>query len=78
MKSWRSRITAGLVIGAAALSIPLTAGSAYASDWVLAGGGYRSYQECWDDGRDYITHDYHDYTQFDCRPNGDRWDIWVR
>ncbi|MFC4564519.1 hypothetical protein ACFO4E_21900 [Nocardiopsis mangrovi] len=78
MTSLRSRIAAGIAIGAALISIPLTAGAANAADWVVAGGGYATYLECWEDGIDYINQDHHDYTQFDCRPNGGSWTMWVR
>ncbi|MFC4565226.1 hypothetical protein ACFO4E_25510 [Nocardiopsis mangrovi] len=78
MTSWRTRISVGLAIGAAAISVPLSAGAAYAADGVVAGGGYDSKAECDADGRDYITHDYHDYTEFKCEADGGSWRMLVR
>lgn len=38
MKSWRSRITVGLAVGAAAIAVPLTATSAVAVPHPAAAG----------------------------------------
>lgn len=79
MKTWSTRITAGLAVGAAAAVLPLAATPALAADWVTAGGGYSSKTECVDDGNDYITHDYHDFSEFTCEESssGD-WTMYVR
>ncbi|MFE0019809.1 hypothetical protein [Amycolatopsis sp. NPDC059021] len=52
MKSWRSRISVGLAIGAAVIAVPLTATTAFAAPppgdgWVPAGAfPYNSKAEC--------------------------------
>ncbi|GAA1949746.1 hypothetical protein [Amycolatopsis minnesotensis] len=54
MKSWRSRISVGLAMGAAVIAVPLVATTATASaapppgdGWVVAGGDhYNSKAEC--------------------------------
>ncbi|PJE96454.1 hypothetical protein CUT44_18320 [Streptomyces carminius] len=81
MKSWRSRIAAGLAVCATAVALPLTVGSASAaaaSDWRPVGGGYRTYLSCYEDALDYLKYNETGYTQFHCRPNGDTWDVWFR
>lgn len=82
MKSWRTLITAGLTAGAAAVIFPLTASPAAAAEppagWVVAGGGYPTYEACVADGADYIDDTYHDYTQYYCFPDGGTFTMWVR
>lgn len=49
MKSWRTRMTYGLAVVAAAVAIPMTAGSASAADWKNMAGGpemYPTMAEC--------------------------------
>ncbi|MER0479727.1 hypothetical protein ABR737_15495 [Streptomyces sp. Edi2] len=54
MKSWRTRIALGLAVGAAAVTMPLTATAAFADTqpndgWVQVGGeSYGSFQQCVD------------------------------
>ncbi|MEN2423305.1 hypothetical protein AABB02_34990 [Streptomyces rimosus] len=79
MKSWRTRFTVGLAVGAAALTIPLTATTASAGDWKVAGGGrYSSEQACESEARqDYV--DSGQYSEVDCvNKGGSFYEIRVR
>lgn len=88
MKSWRSRFTVGLVVGAAAVAIPLTAGSASASSassssagspsataekWVLD-GGWAKESSCHKEGR-FLVEDglAKDYK---CEPSEKGFELW--
>ncbi|MEV8031594.1 hypothetical protein [Streptomyces sp. NPDC086182] len=82
MKSWRSRVAAAVVVAAAAVTIPLTAGSASASvptdpDGFHLAGGWVQYQWCMDDGQSGLGEYYREYQ---CRwnPSGGDWELWVR
>ncbi|GAA2346275.1 hypothetical protein [Streptomyces violaceusniger] len=72
MQSWRSRIAAGFAIGAAVVTIPLTAGTASADDPVPplrpVAGGYDSYGECMADGAAWVPK----FDDFQCakQPSG--------
>ncbi|MFI8093673.1 hypothetical protein ACIF9R_36090 [Streptomyces sp. NPDC086080] len=80
MKSWRNRIAAAFVVGAAAVTIPLSAGSA--SAWVTdpdgfhLAGGTLTHHECQEGG----WYDIHvnGYSEFQCRWNAPYWEEWVR
>ncbi|WP_158791175.1 hypothetical protein [Streptomyces sp. NRRL WC-3549] len=82
MKSWRSRIAAAAVVGAAAVTIPLTAGSASAvvtdPDGFHLAGGTRTHDECQLEGR--LDLEQNGYTEFQCRWNPSTlfWEEWVR
>lgn len=82
MKSWRSRIAAAAVVGAAAVTIPLTAGSASAvptdPDGFHPAGGFSTHHMCQVEGRDYIATNWMGYTEFQCRWSGSSWEVWVR
>jgi hypothetical protein len=83
MKSWRSRVAAAAVVTAAAVTIPLTAGSASASwfptdpDGFHLAGGWREYQWCMDDGQSGLGEYFREYQ---CRwnPSDGYWELWVR
>jgi hypothetical protein len=60
MKSWRSRIAAAVVVGAAAAVVPLSAGSAAAdappANWGYhLVGGTRDYRECEQAGLEFLA-----------------------
>jgi hypothetical protein len=82
MRSWRSRIAAAAVIGAAAVTIPLTAaGSASAvtdPDGFHLAGGNRTHEACQEDGRYDLQ--FNGYHEFQCRWNASTgfWEEWVR
>ncbi|MEU2896880.1 hypothetical protein ACWC4E_09265 [Streptomyces sp. NPDC001273] len=82
MKSWRSRIAAAAVVAAAAVTIPLTAGSASAvptdPDGFHLAGGFTTHHVCQVEGRDYIATNESGYTEFQCRWNAPYWEVWVR
>ncbi|MEU8585885.1 hypothetical protein AB0C59_02590 [Streptomyces sp. NPDC048664] len=55
MKSWRTRIALGLAVGAAAVTVPVTAATAFAAGpppgdgWQAVGGeSFDSWQKCYD------------------------------
>ncbi|MGW2821005.1 peptidase inhibitor family I36 protein [Streptomyces sp. NPDC001443] len=80
MKSWRSRVAA--VVAAAAVTIPLTVGSASASvptdpDGFHLAGGSPQYQSCMDEGQSGLGQG---YTEYQCRwnPSSSTWEVWVR
>lgn len=81
MKSWRSRIAAGAAVSAALVAIPLTAGTASAADWHLA-GGFGTHERCMAEGQAYIDEGKgehsHPYTEFECRSVDGGWQVWVR
>ncbi|OPF84274.1 hypothetical protein VT50_0202035 [Streptomyces antioxidans] len=84
MKSWRSRIAAGLVVGAAAIAIPLTATSAVASPppgsgWHVAGGmTYDSKGQC--EAEELSNAQHNGYDEVWCDGPGGRaeYTVWVR
>ncbi|MEV7862972.1 hypothetical protein AB0O86_30235 [Streptomyces hirsutus] len=82
MTSWRSRIAAAAVAGAALLAVPLTAGTASAvptdPDGFHLAGGFSTHHACQVEGRDYIDHNTQGYREFQCRWNDGIWEVWVR
>lgn len=79
MKSWRSRIAAAAVAGAAAATLPLTAGSASAAtngDGFQLAGGTLTHEECQEWGREDLENG---FIEFQCRwnPNTNLWDLWI-
>ncbi|WP_217140826.1 hypothetical protein [Streptomyces sp. AC627_RSS907] len=83
MKSWRSRVAAAVAVGVAAVTIPLTAGSASAAatdpDGFRLVGGWVKYQSCMNDGQDGLGSYWGEYQ---CRyvpdAEGGWWALWVR
>ncbi|WP_436737333.1 hypothetical protein [Streptomyces sp. BBFR102] len=81
MKSWRSRIAAAAVVGAAALTIPLTAGSASAyptdPDGFVVVGGMTTHHECQEQGNIELQGK---WNEFQCRwePRTELWELWLR
>ncbi|MDQ0786893.1 hypothetical protein [Streptomyces sp. B3I8] len=81
MKSWRSRIAVAAVIGAAAVTIPLTAGSASAvtdPDGFQLASGSRTHDACQEEGR--YDLEFNGFHEFQCRWNAASgyWEEWVR
>ncbi|MEU9558180.1 hypothetical protein [Streptomyces fumanus] len=88
MKSWRSRIAAVAVVGVAAVTIPLTAGSASASatkacPWPTSGGwcnmgGSKSYEDCQWNGQYDVDHN--GWNEYLCiwDDNYQGWLEWLR
>ncbi|MEK8144342.1 hypothetical protein NKH18_28365 [Streptomyces sp. M10(2022)] len=75
MKSWRSRIATAAVVCAAAVTIPLTAGSASAAtdpDGFHFASGTRTHDQCQEEGQYDLK--YNGYTEFQCRWNGTLWE----
>ncbi|PJE95729.1 hypothetical protein CUT44_20860 [Streptomyces carminius] len=80
MKPWRSRIAAAAVVGMAAVTIPLTAGSASAAptdpDGFRLDSGWRSHHTCQMEGKAFLDEGL--YREFQCRWNAPYWEVWVR
>ncbi|WP_369206081.1 hypothetical protein [Streptomyces sp. PU-14G] len=55
MKSWRTRIAAGLAVGAAALTLPLTATAATAADQAHSSAGGSASTSDWGDPADPVA-----------------------
>ncbi len=79
MKSWRSRIAAAVVVGTAAVTIPLTAGPASAAtdpDGFHLVGGFTNHHTCQVEGKALLDEGL--YREFQCRWNDGAWEVWVR
>jgi anti-sigma-K factor RskA len=78
MKCWRSRIAAAAVVGIAAVTIPLTAGTASATDpdGFRLVGGLMSHHTCQVEGQALLDEGL--YREFQCRWNAPIWEVWVR
>jgi hypothetical protein len=85
MKSRFSRVAVrtSLVVGAAAVTLPLTAGLASAdtppgAPWVQAGGGFTSRESCMADAADFVTEPRNGaFVGFQCIFNGGTYDVYV-
>ncbi|MBQ0826679.1 hypothetical protein [Streptomyces tagetis] len=79
MKAWRSRVAA--VVGAAAVAVVLTGGSASAAtdpDGFHHAAGFRDHHTCQVEGTAYMQENRQGYTEFQCRWNNGYWEMWVR
>lgn len=82
MKSWRSRIAAGLAVGFAAVTLPLavagpaSAASAAGLHWHAAGGGYDTKQICVDDAREWRKQ-HPEWLDYKCVKDGSSWTLFV-
>lgn len=80
MKSWRSLATAGFVAAAAAVVLPLTAGTASAAeaDWNVVGGAPGPMEECVAEAKEYLAEPYVDYTEWKCEASNGSWTLFAR
>ncbi|MBR8743956.1 hypothetical protein [Nocardiopsis sp. MG754419] len=80
MKSWRSLAAAGFVAGAAAVVLPLSAGTASAAeaDWNVVGGAPGTMDECVAEAKEYLAEPYVDYTEWKCETSDGSWTLFAR